>query len=135
MKPIRGSKAIVVDNDGFALVVRRSATHPHVPLTNDLPGGKVEDVETMIEGLVRELGEEIGFTPNVSAVSLIEQTKAENYYGKNYYLELFEVKCDNRPDITLSFEHDAYEWVRLKNLSITGELYEPLVARYIAQHS
>ena len=122
---IRGAKAIAIDGEGFALVLRRSATHPYVPLTNDLPGGKVEDGEQMIQGLVRELSEEIGVDVSAAAVTLIDSTKATNYYGKDYELELFEVKFDNRPDITLSFEHDSYRWVKLDELSILGELYEP----------
>ncbi len=58
--PRRGAKALIVDSQNRALILRRSKTHRYVPFTQDLPGGKVEEGESMLAGLLREIHEEVG---------------------------------------------------------------------------
>lgn len=132
---VRGAKAIIVDDDGFVLVVRRSDSHPHVPLTPDLPGGKIEEGETFVEGLIREIKEETAIEVLPSAISFVGSTGAKDYYGKDLSLELYEVKLDHRPEVSLSFEHDSYQWVAVKDLQIAHKLFEPLVEAYKVQRT
>lgn len=130
MPIIRGAKVLVVNNDDNVLVVRRSNTHPWVPLTNDLPGGKVEDSETMAEGAVRELKEETGISTEASSLRKVNQLSLDNYHGKDYMLELFVVQLDTTPEVILSYEHDKYEWVPLEKVEIVGEAYEKMLEEY-----
>lgn len=50
-----GVAAVVIDGDGRALTIRR-----HTPSRWELPGGALENGETLQAGLVREVREEIG---------------------------------------------------------------------------
>lgn len=127
---VRGAKAVILDSNKNVLIVRRSKTHPHAPLTNDLPGGKIEEGETMVQGLVREIQEEVGIDVRNDTPKLIDSKKVQNFFNKNYEVELYEIELSNRPSITLSFEHDKYEWVPLKEATIIAELFEDIFEVY-----
>lgn len=127
---IRAAKAIVVDPSGDILIVRRSKTHPHVPLTNDIPGGKLEYAETMLEGLTRELREETGIDISNQGIRSLGSVRVDEFYGHDYEIELFEVKLAERPDIVLDFEHDKFAWVPLEDATILAELYEEMFSMY-----
>jgi 8-oxo-dGTP pyrophosphatase MutT (NUDIX family) len=131
--PLRGAKVIVIDPDNTVLVVRRSGTHPHAPYTPDLPGGKVEEGETMAEGLQRELKEETGIETATANLKKVGSKDDANYYGKVASVELYELRVTKRPKIVLDFEHDQHEWVNVKDLSIVAHLFESLVNEYKQQ--
>ncbi len=128
---IRGAKAIVLDGDGYILILRRSKTHPHAPLTLDIPGGVVEDGETMAEGLMRELREETAIDVTTARVQLLGSKDASNYYGNDYHIELYEIRIENRPEVKLDYEHDKFEWTPAAEARILGELYEPMFNDYV----
>ena len=132
---IRGAKAIIRDSSGSILILRRSTTHPYVPLTPDLPGGQVEQDETMTDGLIRELREEIGIEFVSSTFSLLGSNNVKNFYGKDYELELYEIVVQDRPTVTTSFEHDSYAWVPVKNAQIVAQLYQGLFEDYKAANA
>lgn len=128
--PIRGAKAAILDPEGNVLIVRRSGTHPFVPFSSDLPGGKVEKGETMFAGLTRELAEEVGISTENLSVRLVGKNHEDNFYGREYDVELYEVLLTNRPNIVLDFEHDSYEWVPLADATIKAELFEEIFNSY-----
>ncbi len=127
---VRASKAIILNPSGDVLIVRRSSTHPYVPLTDDIPGGKVEEGETMLEGLSRELSEETGIVLSDASVRKLGSNHAANYFGNDYEIELYEVKLHSDPTIVLDYEHDMFRWIPLKDAKILGELYEPMFNSY-----
>lgn len=127
---IRGAKAVVVNPKGEVLIVRRSNTHPHAPLTNDLPGGRIEDGETMHEGLLRELQEEIGLDAKNLPMQRIGTNYLPEYYGNEFQVELYEIWLEKSIDILLDFEHDKYEWVPLVDATIVAELFEEMFNNY-----
>jgi 8-oxo-dGTP pyrophosphatase MutT (NUDIX family) len=53
--------AVIVDARGRAFVHRRGYDRPLFPGCRDIPGGHVEDGETSLEALVREVYEETGW--------------------------------------------------------------------------
>lgn len=130
---IRGAKAIILDHEKKVLIVRRSQTHPYAPLTNDLPGGKVENGETMLDGVVREIKEEIGIDVSNEPIVLVGNHKADDYYGKDFEVELYEISLSARPHVVLSFEHDKYEWMDMQEANIVGELFEDIFTSYVAE--
>jgi len=127
---IRGAKVIILDPQNNMLVLYRSGTHPYVPNSPDLPGGKVEDGETMTEGLIREVREETGISLHENELKLISTHDERNYFGYEYHLELFESTLAYRPDIVVSYEHEKYEWQPKDNVAIIGKLYSALLQAY-----
>lgn len=132
---IRGAKALILDPELNALVLRRSNTHPHVPFSQDLPGGQIEDGETMVDGLLREIREEIGLDLRMQDVRKCAEATIDNHYGKDYYLELYCVQLVERPHIVMDFEHDKAEWIPLREIKLTEkDRYTELINRYIQQN-
>lgn len=127
---IRGAKVVILDPEENMLVLYRSGTHPHIPHTPDLPGGKVEKNETMLEGLIREVCEETGLVLREDELRLISSHDERNYFGQEYHLELFEVTLASRPDIAISYEHEKYEWQPRSDAEIIGKLYSALLRAY-----
>jgi 8-oxo-dGTP pyrophosphatase MutT (NUDIX family) len=108
------AKALILDSEGSLLLLTRSATHPALAHYCDLPGGIVEPGEEPGEGVKREVLEETGLVVEqaipVYAVPVYSS-------GHNYPTLLYVVRLNSaKPDITLSWEHEAYEWVSLEHL-------------------
>lgn len=59
-----GVKAVIL-RDGRVLLLKRAATAPQYAGTWDLPGGSVEDGETLESALAREVREETGLEPTI----------------------------------------------------------------------
>lgn len=104
---MRIAKALIYDADGYALVLRRSSTHPYYAYQPDLPGGIIERGEEYEEGLVRELSEEAGITITPNQLRLLDTREGLTVSTKR----LYEARLDHHPHVTLSWEHDRYEWV------------------------
>src|SRR5665811_1048060 len=117
-KFIRVSKAVIINEHGKALLLLRGPTAPSRPSTWDLPGGIVEDGETTLETVRREVLEETGLNINPDSYSPID--KHEDY---NYCWTVYEVRITNE-QVDISWEHDEYKWVdeeeleELKNIPI-----------------
>jgi mutator protein MutT len=56
------ARALLVNPQGELLIVRRSQSDDRHPGTWDIPGGQVEDGETVEAALAREVIEEAGIT-------------------------------------------------------------------------
>lgn len=110
----RASSVLILDANNHVLILRRGETHPYAALRPDLPGGVVEPHETHIEGLVREIQEEIGLSIEASDLkkaSLI--THHDFYFVNTIEHSLFLYRVEERPDVVLSWEHDQHMWVPL----------------------
>ena len=110
---------IIKCNDEY-LVVRRSKDDDFLPGVYEFPGGNIEDNELILDGLKRELYEEIGLTIDINKAKIInfyDEIK-ENYH----YIELdFLIKIENKNiDIKLSNEHDDYKFIK-KDSNIIDE--------------
>lgn len=119
MKRTLVAKAIVMDQEQHCLVLRRSQTHPDMAGAPDLPGGWVEPHESLFESVAREIEEEAGLS--------VEATNEDVYYAdttarndRSVTRVLFVISvAANKPEITLSDEHDDYTWVPLADLAQT----------------
>ena len=99
----------------------------------DVPGGRIDDNETLHETLTRELREEL---PSVKGFSIKEVLGAYRIHkdivdGRGLVLIFYKVEADTF-EVTLSNEHSTYRWVsketlpELRNspIPINPELYE-----------
>lgn len=130
MKNIQVSAHAVLFNGDDVLLLRRSKTDTRRPLEWDLPGGIVDDSELLNEACAREVEEESGIKiePLQLHLAYSESATFEEVGGVTW---LIFVGNSNTRDVTLSYEHDEYEWV---NLSQALEMVEYKVQLNALKH-
>lgn len=122
---VRSAKVVILDAAGRALLLRRSETHPEFPFVPDLPGGTILEGETYENGMVRELYEETGIS--TGQIKSIHRLYKGVFYEPNKESEriLFGVRLlEEKPKVTLSSEHDRYDWVSVDDLKGIEEPYQ-----------
>lgn len=102
------AKLVMVDPDGKYLLMYRS-DHPAFGVDPDLPGGTLEDGETLLEAMLREVKEESGAIINRDDVEKVYS--GNNYSAHGTYYSLFITKVKSRPDVRMSWEHSSYVWL------------------------
>lgn len=113
------AKVLVVNENREILVLRigEYKAKPERSHTPDLPGGLVELGESEMQGALREVEEETGIViPLDTAVLGFAQTESYVKEDKSVTKLLYLAKVTGRPDVRLSFEHEAYEWVPASEL-------------------
>ena len=116
------AKAVVLNGKDEVLLIKRHKDDHHGAGKWDLPGGNLEPEENVIEGIEREIKEEIGVEVKIETVLLIHDFekkynreikingRSDMLNGKGIRLLAY---CDAN-EIELSHEHEEYEWVSLK---------------------
>lgn len=104
------AKSIVLNDKGQMLVLTRSPLDNQSANRPDLPGGGVEEGETLHQAARRELAEEAGVDIDESALLLVAGSHRQENDGAFIYRTLFACKVDS-PEIALSSEHSSYEWL------------------------
>ena len=90
------------DTERFLFLLRTEKN----PINWGIPGGKIEENETLYEGIERECIEEIGYFPKD-----IKLIPIQKFINKNFIYHTFfcEVEDEFIPD--LNYEHCGYAWV------------------------
>lgn len=102
------AKMIIEDDKGCFLFTKRS-DHPTYPLDPDLPGGTLDPGENPDETVIREVYEETNVTIDSERVKKFYVGDSYSAHGTIYHL--YYARLDERPEITISWEHDSYEWL------------------------
>lgn len=98
------AKVVLVDERGRVLFLKRSGNTEKYPNQWDLPGGHLQENESLLAGLKREVFEETRLTvENPLFITKIEKT------------HFFMAKYDSMP-IKLSHEHKAYTFLSKESL-------------------
>jgi 8-oxo-dGTP pyrophosphatase MutT (NUDIX family) len=106
MKLFKASGALLLANDTKRLLflLRHNDTHSN---TWGLVGGKVEDNETVIQALLREIEEEVGHTPIINKTIPLELFRSDD---GNFEYHTFICLIDEEFIPKLSDEHKGYCW-------------------------
>lgn len=105
-----GVKVIVLRANGDMLVMRRGKDHPTKPLRTDIPGGLIEKGEPEVYAAARELEEEVGIRADHNDLELFfADSFVHPISQKSYTVLCYWIRVGD-PQITLSYEHDSYEW-------------------------
>lgn len=107
----RVGKSLVYNPDGKILALFRSETHPHLAHYVDFPGGIIEQDESPEVAMAREIEEETGHTIEASQLEIAESGVSKNTDGSETQYYLGKIALSNAPDITISWEHEGYEWL------------------------
>lgn len=106
------AKAALFNDKGELLLLRRSKTDKTRPGEMDFVGGSIDPGESPTEAVLREIAEEVGLNITEKDVALV-------YSATDFYEEVNRVRflyvgtISGDPTITLSDEHDKYEWLPL----------------------
>jgi ADP-ribose pyrophosphatase YjhB (NUDIX family) len=129
--PLLGVSAVVVDEAGRVLLVRRGTE----PLRGQwsLPGGLVELGERLLDAVVREVAEETGLA--VEPLELIELVDRIHQEGERvrYHYVIADYLCRVvGGSLLAASDADAVRWVERAEWTGQGELgLDPVAARVI----
>lgn len=107
------AKILIFDKDGRVLILYRSHTHPRYAHHPDFPGGEVEQGESSVEAVRREIEEETGLVVNAS---LINEAHVKTVNDQLTHVVCETTLDDSSPAINLSWEHEGFEWLVLEEL-------------------
>lgn len=112
MKKIEVVAGIIYFENKILCVQRPKNKLAYISEKFEFPGGKIENGETQIDALKRELSEELNILPNIQSLFL----KVVHEYP-DFELTMHSYKCKvNNMEITLN-EHIDYKWLTLQELN------------------
>ena len=119
-------KAVIIDEKGLILVIKRAGDETHLENLWDVPGGRFDYEDTPQEGLKREIKEETGLEAEI-----IHPVKSWTFMrdnGEQVFGTTFLCEPESL-EIELGEEHTDFQWVKkeeLDSLEMHDELREGL---------
>lgn len=111
MKKIEVVAAIIFFEDEILCVQRAQNKHSYISKKFEFPGGKIEEGESQIDALRRELREELNITVEIISLYLT----VEHEYP-DFQLTMHSYVCKvNTKELTLK-EHISQEWLTINEL-------------------
>jgi len=111
-------EALIFDSEGKILLLRRSDNNSMYVGKWQLPGGKVEEGETALEAIMREVREEIACNC-LRAKKLKEITFSNIFKNKKETVKLTTFSCDIDGQLALSTEHSQLKFFNRKKIPKT----------------
>jgi 8-oxo-dGTP diphosphatase len=110
--------AILQNTEGLVLILKKDGKWM-------LPGGRLEENETWLEGLRREVREETG----IHTFSIEKILDVDTSDSQETYIVTFFCKIKNGPNVTLSDEHQDYAWLSLSDITKYEFWHESIATR------
>ncbi len=115
-----GVKSLITNSEGEILVLDSGDWHlKHQKRHWDIPGGRMQEGEDMLETLVREVAEETGIvtTHDCEILTIVQSNFKDIPVNGNMVglmLIVYKVTISDASKLKLSKEHVGYEWVSAK---------------------
>jgi 8-oxo-dGTP diphosphatase len=106
-------RAIIPDENGKILIIKRSTNSKTNPGRWELPGGKVDQNESFDQALIREVYEETGLKIVPDHVVGVSEQNLHIIRAVHIIMSCMIVEGE----LNLSLEHEGYAWVFLENLN------------------
>ena len=107
--------AVIRNNEGKYLVLKRSDREIAYPGMYTFPGGKVEDNETVEETLIKEIKEEANLDLKPGKILLKDKSFIR---PDDQTVKVFSYLCEveNSDDIKISDDFTDYKWISFEDL-------------------
>ncbi|MFI5212459.1 MAG: NUDIX domain-containing protein [Candidatus Saccharimonadales bacterium] len=118
------AKVLIINDKNQALILQTGEykDHPEKEHKPDLPGGLVDPNESEHHAVVREVYEEAGIALDPNTVTLgYAETKSYADEDKSVTKLLYLARIEMAPEVTISWEHESYEWAAVPVLLETHE--------------
>ena len=112
MKHIHVVAAVILHNKKILCVQRGPAKYDYISLKWEFPGGKLEEGETKLEAIVREIKEELHMDIQVDGFLM---TVHHTY--PDFQLTMDTFLCSSETDELTLTEHGAFKWLEKSELS------------------
>ena len=112
-----GVKALCKNSEGkyLLLQVNTERLRGDNPAYWDIPGGRIEEGDTVAQTLVREIHEELGLTVEEGGeflTAVVSNIKIPTDNGEvGLVLMIYTIQIDESAEFVISDEHIGYEWV------------------------
>ena len=119
------AKVLIVTEGREALILTTGdyKGRPEKAHKPDLPGGLVDAGEAEHTAALREVSEETGMSLDPGSMELLyAETKFYAQESKSVSKLLYLARIATAQSVTLSWEHEAYEWVNFDTVLETHEL-------------
>lgn len=110
---------ILLFNEQDQILVMQTGVHklrPEKSHSPDLPGGMVDPGESEHAAVIREVQEESGIILDPNTVTLGYADTEVYGGGKSVTKLLYVAKLSETPAVTLSWEHESFEWCSIQQL-------------------
>jgi 8-oxo-dGTP diphosphatase len=112
MKQISVVAAVIIQDSKILCVQRGPAKYDYISLKWEFPGGKLEEGETKLEAIVREIKEELHMDIQVDAFLM---TVNHTYPDFHLTMDTFLCSCETN-ELTLT-EHGDFKWLEKGKLA------------------
>jgi 8-oxo-dGTP diphosphatase len=111
---ILGQKAFIVNSNKEILILKRQNSEVYNDLW-DVPGGKLEEGDSLLEAITREIKEETGLKLE-KIIAVLSSSKFQGQASDKpiIFRNIYLVKANG--DVVISSEHVEYKWIKVLDL-------------------
>ena len=124
----------IVFNKGKVLIIQRSSSEETYPDMWELPSGKKEPLEKVLDAILREVKEETGLNVRIRSICNVinfvieKESEIRDTTQINFILDI-----EGQDVITLSPEHQKHAWIILSeidNYNLSKEIKETITTAF-----